>query len=125
MSGAQAQENHELKEEVRRLNEEVEDLADNNELLNKQMEELPLEDIEKFKDSARFITAVCAMLSRRDSQLKLANERVEKLESDLVDAYSKITDARDAALQSLQEMDNEKQIAAVNTVIDLLPDKAD
>lgn len=115
--------------QIEALREEIEDLACNNEhlrnVLEKYEKELSHEDIEKFEEAARFFTSYAAMYHRRSAQLELANKRIETLESDLVDAYSKITTARDTALRNLQEMDNEKQIDAMNEVIDCLPDKAE
>jgi septal ring factor EnvC (AmiA/AmiB activator) len=123
MSGAQAQENHELKEEIKKLNEEVQDLADANETLVNKLADLPKEEIDLFENSSRFVTAYIAMYYRANTRLELADERIKKLESDLVFAYQAISDARACALENLSDMDTEKQIESMNEVIDLLPEE--
>lgn len=112
MSGAQAVENRELREELK-------ELADAHELVTK---DLPQDEIDNLEKSIRFVTAYIAMYNRRDAELVVARDRIKELEKILDEKNFQISQARTTALAGLAEMTLPVQEDVLKEILEDLPD---
>lgn len=110
------------------LEQENQELAEDNEVLAKALDkiqtDLPLEEIQQFFDASKFMTAICAQLSRKNMQLENNKEIIDRLQDDLVKAYTIINGARELAC-SVDTNDVQASIATdvLEQIVDMLPEK--
>lgn len=116
-------------EEVGALREEIRIIADDNERLAKALDgiqkDLPLEDIQQFFDASRFMTSICAQLARKNMQLENNKEIIDRLQEDLVKAYTIINSAREFGNHVLELVpdDGNSINEDFRTLVDMLPEK--